>query len=321
MAECVGVMEETFKTLARGDALQPLRQVVWLPDKKGLLALMPSYLANPRAIGAKIITVFPGNLNTRYESHQGAVLVFECQNGRLLAIVDASSITAIRTAAVSAVATNVLARKDASDLTILGSGTQASMHIEAMSTVRPIKRVRVWSRNPEHAEDFARRESKSRGRPVEALRSAQDAVAGCHIVCTTTAATSPILIGKWLEPGVHVNAIGASTPPFRELDSEAVVRSTLFVDRRESTINESEDFRVPKKEGLIGDDHIKGELGEVLLGRVVGRVSDDEITLFKSVGLAVEDLASAYYVYRKAETATVGTRVRFSAEREGHSSR
>ena len=204
---------------------------------------------------------------------------------------DASSVTAIRTRAVSAVATKALAKKDASDLTIFGSGTQASMHLEAMSTVRPIKRVRVWSRNPEHAEEFARRES-SRGRSVEAFRSAQDAIAGCDIVCTTTASTSPILKGKWLEPGVHINAIGASVSPF-QLDSEAVVRSTLFVDRRESTLNESEDFLVPKKEGLIGDDHIKGELGEVLLGRVKGRVSDDEITLFKSVGLAVEDLASA----------------------------
>ncbi|MGP8068609.1 MAG: ornithine cyclodeaminase family protein [Candidatus Bathyarchaeia archaeon] len=314
MAECVSVMKETFMTLGRGGALQPLRQAVWLPDKKGVLALMPSYLPNPSATGAKIITVFPGNLNTPYESHQGAVLVFECETGRLLAIVDASSVTAIRTAAVSAVATKALAKKDASDLTIFGSGTQASMHLEAMSTVRPIKRVRVWSRNPEHAEEFARRES-SRGRSVEAFRSAQDAIAGCDIVCTTTASTSPILKGKWLEPGVHINAIGASVSPFRELDSEAVVRSTLFVDRRESTLNESEDFLVPKKEGLIGDDHIKGELGEVLLGRVKGRVSDDEITLFKSVGLAVEDLASAYHVYRKAETARVGTRVRFSAER------
>lgn len=258
--------------------------------------------------------MFPGNLNTQYESHQGAVLVFECQNGRLLAIVNTSSVTAIRTAAVSAVATKALAKKDASNLAILGSGTQASMHIEAMSTVRPINRVRVWSRNPKHAEEFARRES-SRGRSVEAFRSAQDAVAGCHIVCTTTASTSPILMGKWLEPGVHVNAIGASVSHFRELDSEAVVRSTLFVDRRESTVNESEDFLVPKKEGLISDDHIKGELGKVLLGRVKGRVSDDEITLFKSVGLAVEDLASAYYVYKKAETANVGTRVSFSAER------
>jgi len=188
------------------------------------------------------------------------------------------------------------------------------MHIEAMSTVRPIKRVRVWSRNPEHAEEFARRES-IRGRSVEVFRSAQDAVAGCHIVCTTTASTSPVLMGKWLEPGVHVNAVGASVSPFRELDSEAVVRSTLFVDRRESTLNESEDFKVPKNEGLISDDHIKGELGEVLLGSVRGRVSEDEITLFKSVGLAAEDLASACYVYKKAETARVGTRVSFSAER------
>jgi ornithine cyclodeaminase len=316
MEECLGVIEETFKTLARGDALQPLRQIMWLPDKKGVLALMPSYLGHPRTTGAKIITVFPGNLTTRYESHQGAVLVFESETGRLLAVVDASSVTAIRTAAVSAVATKALARGDASDLAILGSGRQASMHLDAMKTVREIKRVRVWSRNPDHAKNFAKRESKHHELPIEAHGSAQEAVAGCHIVCTTTAATSPILLGKWLEPGMHVNAIGASTPPFRELDSEAVVRSRLFVDRRESTLNESEDFLIPKREGLIGDDHIRGELGEVLLGKIAGRTSDDEITLFKSLGLAVEDLASAYYIYNKADTTRAGTRVEFSAERE-----
>ena len=315
MAECVGVMEETFKTLARADALQPLRQLMWLPDKKGVLGLMPSYLGSPKAVGAKIITFFPGNLSTRYESHQGAVLLFECETGRLLAVLDASSITAIRTAAVSAVATNALARRDASELAILGSGTQASMHLDAMTAAREIKLVRVWSRNPDHAKRFAKRESERRGYPVKAFSSAEDAVAGCDLICTTTAATAPVLLGKWLEPGMHVNAIGASASPFRELDSEVLVRSKLFVDRRESTINESEDFLAPKREGLIGDDHIRGELGEVLLGKVAGRVSDDEVTLFKSLGLAVEDLASARYIYSKAETANLGTRVEFSAER------
>ena len=316
MAECVGVMEETFKTLARGDALQPLRQVVWIPEKKGALGLMPSYIGSPKAIGAKVVSVFPGNRDTRFESHQGAVLLFECENGRLLAVVDASSITAIRTAAVSAVATNVFARRDATSLAILGSGAQASMHIEAMSVVRPIKTIRVWSRNSDNAKKFADRETRLRGIPVEAFGSAKDAVAGCQVVCTTTAATTPILKGCWLEPGVHVNAIGASTPPFRELDSEAVVKCRLFVDRRESIVNEAEDFRVPKKEGLIGDDHIRGELGEVLLGKVMGRTSDNDVTIFKSVGLAVEDLAATCHLYNRAIATGVGTSVEFSNERQ-----
>jgi ornithine cyclodeaminase len=316
MNECVSVMEETFKTLARGDALQPLRQAVWIPQKTAALGLMPSYLGSPRAIGAKVVTFFPENRDTRFESHQGAVLLFECENGQLLAVVDASSLTAIRTGAVSAVATRALAKSNASSLAILGSGAQASIHIEAMSIVRPIKTVRVWSRNPDHARRFAERETSLRGILVEPASSVREAVAGCQIVCTTTAATSPILLGKWLEPGVHVNAIGASTPPFRELDSEAVMKARFFVDRRESTVNESDDFRVPRKEGLIGDDHIKGELGEVLLGRVGGRASDGDVTIFKSGGLAIEDLAAAHYIYTKAVAGGVGAMVEFSAERQ-----
>jgi alanine dehydrogenase len=315
MSECVNVMEDTFRTLVRGDALQPQRQVNWLPDKRGALAVMPSYLGNPRVIGSKIVTVFPANQNTLYETHQGAVLLFECEHGRLLAVIDASSITAIRTAAVSAAATKLLAREDATDLTILGSGTQAAMHLESMSVVRPVKRVRIWSRNPDHAKRFVKRESDRLFVSVEQVASVRDAVTDSDIICTTTGSTSPVLLGKWLHPGVHVNAIGASVPPFRELDSETVRKSMLFVDRRESVMNEAEDIRMPMREGTIGAEHIIGELGEILLGRVRGRHSKDEITLFKSVGLAVEDLAAAHYVYRKAEVENIGTNVEFSAER------
>ena len=315
VSECIDVMERTFKTLARGDALQPQRLVIRLPNKKGVLGIMPAYLGSPSAAGSKIVTVSPGNLNTRYESHQGAVLLFECDHGKLLAIIDASSITAIRTAAVSAVATRLLAREDATDLAVLGSGTQAAMHVRALSIVRPIKRVRVWSRNFDHAKRFADRESSSLNLPVEPVASPQEAVAISDMVCTTTGSTIPILLGKWLEPGMHVNAVGASTPPFRELDSEAVARSRLFVDRRESAMSEAEDFLAPRREGTIGDDHIRGELGDLLLGKVQGRLAEDEITLFKSVGLAVEDLAAAQYVYSKAETTNAGTWVEFSPER------
>jgi len=316
MVDCVRVMEETFKALSRGETLQPLRQTMWLPDKTGVLALMPSYVANPAVAGVKAITVFPGNVNSRYESHQGVVLLFECENGRLLAIIDAGSITNIRTAAVSAAATKILARADSSELAILGSGAQAAAHLEAMAAVRHIERVRVWSRNPDRAKHFAQRESKRRGLLVEAAGSPREAVVGCGIICTTTAATNPILEGKWLEPGMHINAIGASVPPFRELDSEAVVRSRLFVDRRESTVNESEDFLAPKREGLIDDGHIVGELGDILLGRVKGRSSAADITLFKSVGLAVEDLAAARHIFRIAEAAQIDSRIELSAERD-----
>jgi ornithine cyclodeaminase len=208
-----------------------------------------------------------------------------------LAIVDASEITAIRTAATSAVATKLLAREGASDLAILGSGVQARTHLEAMLLARRIQRVRLWSPNPDHARRFAERETQRHGIKVEAKGTAKEAVAEADIICTTTAAREPVLMGKWIAPGAHVNAVGSSVPFTRELDTAAVVKARLFVDRRESTVNEAGDFLFPKKEGAIGDDHIQGEIGEILLGQVVGRASAAEITLFKSLGLAVEDLA------------------------------
>jgi len=315
MAECIDVMDDLFRALARGDVILPLRQIIPQPDGKGAFGAMPAYLGNPRAIGGKFITVFNGNQDTPYESHQGAVLLFECDNGRLLAIVDASTVTNIRTAAASGAATRALARKDAHDLAILGSGTQASTHLAAMRAVREITRVRVWSRNPEHARRFAEMEGK-RGQQVDVTSSAEEAVAEADIICTTTAATSPILKGEWISSGVHINAIGASVPGYRELDSRAMAVSKLYTDRRESLFREADDFRIPLKEGAIKEDHLKAEVGEVLVGKVMGRSSNAEITLFKSQGLAVEDLAAAYRVYTKAEERRLGAWVEFSEERD-----
>jgi len=316
MDECIGVMEEMFKTLARGDAVLPLRKALWQPDKKGLFATMPAYLGSPQVIGGKFITFFPDNNNSNFESHQGAILLFECVNGRLLAIIDATSVTAIRTGAASGAATKALARKNVHNLAILGSGTQASMHLKSMRSVRELTRVSVWSRNPDHARRFAKNGAKAEGLTIEVAKSAEEAVSGADIVCTTTASTEPILKGKWLTPGVHVNAVGASVAPFRELDSEALVMSSLFTDRRESLLNEANDFLIPRQEGAVTDDHLRGEVGEVLIGKIPGRSNEQEITLFKSLGLAVEDLASAHHIYRKAIEGGMGTWVDFNSERE-----
>jgi ornithine cyclodeaminase len=184
--------------------------------------------------------------------------------------------------------------------------------------VRPIRRARVWSRNPDHAQAFASRESRRWGLPVKAVPLARDAVAGAHIVCTATSANAPVFLGTWLEPGMHLNAIGAAGPVQRELDSAAVARSRLFVDRRESALNEAEDLRVPRREGLIGDDHIRGEIGEVALGKVAGRTGNQEITLFKSLGLAVEDLAAAHHIYSRAVAQKLGMWVEFGGDRHGY---
>jgi alanine dehydrogenase len=317
MSECIEAMTEALKTLARGNAILPLRPIMWLPEKVGALGMMPAYLGDTKAMGLKVVTVFPGNHGTQYDSHQGAVMLFESEHGRLLAIIDASEITAIRTAATTAVATRVLARQDASDLAILGSGVQARTHLEAMLLVRPIKRVRVWSRSPDHARHFAEQAAGRHGIKVEAMGTARDAVTGADIICTTTAAPEPVLLGEWIAPGAHVNAVGSSVAFTRELDTAAVVKARLFVDRRDSTVNEAGDFLFPKKEGAIGDDHIRGDIGDVLLGRIAGRASEAEVTLFKSLGLAVEDLAAAQQIYQKALEKGMGTSIEFGGSRHG----
>jgi ornithine cyclodeaminase len=307
MDECITAMEGALAALAQGEAVLPLRPVLWLPENEGLLCMMPAYLGNIHAVGAKVFTVFTKNHGTEHDVHQGTVLLFETTNGGLKAIVDATAITAIRTAAVSAVATKLLARPDAGNLAILGAGTQAQAHLEAMLLVRPIHRVRVWSLNIESSHRFAERESKRRGIAVEAKGTAGDAVEGADLICTTTAAKEPVLMGHWLAPGAHINAVGSSVSTTRELDTAAVVKARLFVDRRESTVNEAGDFLFPKAEGAIDDDHIQGEIGDILAGHILGRNSPDEITLFKSLGLAIEDLASANHVYNKAVESGVGT--------------
>jgi ornithine cyclodeaminase len=308
MRDCIETMAEALSALARGDAILPLRQVLRLPDGKSAFAVMPAYLGAPKAVGTKVITVFPDNHGTSLDSHQGAVLLFDAEHGSLVAIMDASSITAIRTAAVSGLATRLLARDDADDVAILGTGVQARTHLEAMRAVRPVRRLRVWSRSAGAVRAFAERESRRQGVEIEPAASARDAVDGADIVCTVTASREPVLRGAWLADGAHVNAVGASLPFARELDTAAVVRGRLYVDRRESALNEAGDFLIPKGEGAIADDHIVGELGELLIGRASGRRAETEVTIFKSLGLAVEDVAAARLLYQRATVAGRGSR-------------
>jgi len=319
MAECIDAMTDALRTLARGGALLPLRQVVRLPDGRNAFALMPAALNDPSALGAKIITVFPGNDATPYDSHQGAVLLFDTEYGRLIGILDASTITALRTAAVTAVATRLLAREDARTLALLGAGVQAETHLESIGLVRRIDEVRVWSRSGDRARRFADRYAAA-GKRIVVCQSAREAAEGADVVCTITSSREPVLFGEWLAPGTHVNAVGASLATSRELDSAAVVKSRLYVDRRESTVNEGGDFLVPKREGLIGDDHIVGEIGELLIEppRIPGRRSADEITLFKSLGLAIEDVAAARRIYDRALAAGAGRWLELGGLRDAH---
>jgi ornithine cyclodeaminase len=303
MRECIEVMAEALSALARGEALQPLRQAHWLPDRRGLLGVMPGALWDDdkgTVLGIKVITVFPGNHARGEESHLGSVLLFEGDMGKPVALLDGAAVTEIRTAAVSALATRLLARKDAGDLALLGSSVQARSHLAALKEVRPLRRVRVWSRDPEHVRRFIAEESARHGLSIEAAASARDAVEGADLICTVTSSREPVLEGAWIAPGAHVNAAGASIPAARELDTEAVRRARLFIDRRESALNEAGDLLIPIREGAVGEDHIVGEIGDLLVGRNPGRQSPEEITLFKSLGLAVEDVAAARFVWRRA---------------------
>jgi alanine dehydrogenase len=315
MDACMDAVAEALSSLARGDALMPLRTILWLPNRTGGIVAMPSALPLAGVLGIKVITVFPGNVGSPFDSHQGAVLLFEGEHGRLLAIIDATEITATRTAAVSGIATRLLARDDAADLAILGSGTQARTHLEAMLRVRPVSRIRIWSPTRARAEAFSERESTRHEVRVEVAPTAQEAVDGADIVCTATSSPQPIVFGSWLSPGAHVNAIGAVGAANRELDTEAIVRSRLYVDSRESAANEAGEFVQAKAEGAIGDDHIVGEIGEVLIGAAPGRSTAEEITVFRGLGLAIEDLAAARLIFERAANQEAGARVELGGSR------
>jgi len=312
MAECITVMDEALSSLARGEMHQPLRQVVHPPGADGIIAMMPSFRYGADAIfGLKAICVFPKNAETGKDAHQGGVLLFRGDTGEPMAFMNASAITAIRTAAVTAVATRVLSREDASELAIIGAGVQARSHLEAIACVRKLKRARVVSRNPEHAKALAEEMGGRFEFPIESVPSAQEAILGADIIVTVTTSKEPVVQREWLTPGSHINAIGTYSPRAREIDTATMVEATLFVDRRESALNEAGDYLVAAAAGAITPNHIHAELGEVLIGSASGRSSSDEITLFKSLGLAVEDLAAADYVFRKAQREQVGTWVEF----------
>lgn len=309
---CMDVMEEVLKALSAGRATMPLRSVMPVPGGTGLLGFMPGTLETEKVFGAKITSVYASNLNSEFECHQGIVALFEAENGRPLALVDAGEVTAVRTAAVSGVATRALARVDAHIVALIGSGSQASPHLEAMLRARPVDEVRVWSRTPEHAQAFVTRESSrwELERPDLRLYVAHgvaEAVSGADIVCTLTGANEPVLRGAWLTAGAHVNAVGFTGPSGREIDGEAVRRARFFVDRLESTLKEAGEYLIARAEGAVGDDHILGELGDVLSGKIPGRVTSEEITMFRSLGLAVEDVAAAQFLYQRAQEAGLGT--------------
>jgi ornithine cyclodeaminase len=305
MESCVDVMEEVLTSLARGELYQPLRSVARPPGAAGFIGLMPAYRGgNSPAYSLKEIVVVPDNPRRGLDAHQGGVLLHDGETGQIVAMLNASPVTEIRTAAVSAVATRALAGKGAERVAVIGAGVQARAHVHAMRAVLDDPEIRVWARRLEAAEELAGE--------VGAIvsPSADSALFGAEVVCTTTSATEPVVEKRWLVRGAHVNAVGAFGPG-RELDTETVATSSFFVDRRESALNEGGDYGGAAADGAIGPEHIKAELGEVLAGLHPGRESEDELTVFKSYGIGVEDLATAELVVRRARERGVGVEVDF----------
>jgi len=308
MPDCIELMADALSALARDEVHQPLRTIVRPPNARGLLGLMPAYRAGERgAFGLKAICVFPENPSQGKDAHQGAVTLFSRETGELLALMNASEITAIRTAAVSAVATRLLAREDACELAIIGAGVQARTHLAAITCVRAIKRARIVARNFEHAQILVDEMQPKFPFPIEAVQKNEEAVRGADLIVTATSSLEPVICHDWISPGAHVNAIGTHSPTSREVDSATMAAARIFVDRRESALNESGDYLLAAKEGVVGPESIVGEIGELLIGTKSGRSSATQITLFKSLGLAIEDVACAEYLYHKARAENVGT--------------
>jgi len=299
MNECIEVMEKMFRSIANDEASQPLRSLMWLPDKTGLMGMMPGYAKSLGVMGIKTITVFFANRDAGFPSHQGVVILFDAKHGQPLVIFDAAEITAIRTAAASGLATRLLSRENSELLAIIGSGEQAERHLESMMVVRKINRVNVWSRNEKNAKEFAEKNSEKYKVAISVKKNAEEAVKDADIICTVTSSAQPVVKGEWIAAGTHTNAVGSSTAAKRELDTAAILKSKLFTDCYESVFNEAGDFLIPKKEGVVDDSHVRADLGEVLTGIKKGRENDEEITIFKSLGIASEDIFSAYHIYKK----------------------
>ncbi len=309
----IAAMAEAMRAYSTGAALAPLRIVMRLPGETvRILAAMPGFVggAGGEALGAKLVSVYPANTARGLESHYGAVIVFDPQTGRPAALMDGTFVTTARTAAVSAVSVQQLARPDAAVLAIVGAGVQGRAHLWALTGSRPFQEARIASRTPEHARALAESAEPHLPFPVRAVADARAAVDGADVIVTATSAAEPVLQRGWLKPGAHIVAVGSSTPQARELDSETVRDALLVVDSRTGALNEAGDILTPLREGLIAETHVHAELGELLAGARPARSSAEQLTLYKSLGLAVQDVAAARLALDRARVAGAGTRVR-----------
>jgi ornithine cyclodeaminase/alanine dehydrogenase-like protein (mu-crystallin family) len=297
---CIPIVRDAMIAFSRGETKQLLRSIIPLSEGR-LFGIMPGAMGAHAPFGAKLISVFHENFARGIQSHQGLVILFDPETGAPVCAVHAGEITAIRTAAASAVATDVLALKGARRLALLGYGEQATTHARAMQKIRPLESIVVWGRSRDRAHTFAERIQAELAVPVTAAGGVREAVAEADIICTVTSAPEPILKGEWVRPGTHLNLVGSGYAGPAEVDSDLVIRSRFIADSREGVLNQGAEFLRAKAAGLVSDEHIVAEIGQVLAGEIEGRRSAEEITVYKSLGHVVQDLASAWALYSQNE--------------------
>ena len=306
MDDVIESMHDALAAFSSGRVQQPLRTVLEVGAQHAFFGVMPAYLPDPGALGTKLVTVFGGNAVLGLPTHLATIVLLDATTGELLSIMDGRYITEARTAAVSAVSARLLAREDAGVLAILGSGVQARSHLRALARVRSLRDVRVWSPSTERRQAFVACMQGETAAPLRGATSAREAVRGADLVVLATASREPVVDNGWIEDGAHLMAVGACRPDQREMDATLVARSRLFVDSRTGALAEAGDIVLAIREGAMTAGHIAGELGEVAAGSAPGRSSANDVTLFKSLGMAVEDVAAAHLAYRRATERGLG---------------
>jgi alanine dehydrogenase len=306
MRDLIAAMREALAAFSTGRVQQPLRTVLDIGAAHAFFGVMPAYLPDSRALGTKLVGVFGSNLARGLPSHLATIVLHDSTTGELRAVMDGRYITEARTAAVSAVSADLLSRDDAATLAIIGTGVQARSHLEALAEVRQLSEVRVWSPTSAHREEFARDAAQRTGAPVIAAMSAEAAVAGADLIALVSSSREPVVRSEWIADGAHLCAVGACRPDQREMDSGLVARARLFVDSRQAALAEAGDIVLPIEEGVIDAGHIVAELGEVAAGRAPGRKTRSDVTVFKSLGMAVEDVAAAHLAFERAKERGLG---------------
>jgi len=307
--ECTHAIREAMISVSKGDTTLPIRQYMPIPNTQGKMALMPGTIVSPACYGIKLVCKYIREPDSPYGTHVGMVIVFDSEAGLPLALIEGSSLTAIRTAAASALATDLLSKENIQTLTILGCGEQARRHITAMLSVRSPKKIYLWGRNFDKASNVTKQIQPKINVPIIPIKYAQQAVEMADLICTTTSSSQPVLEGKWLQSGTHVNLVGAAIASSAEADQDVVTRSRFVIDYRPAAMAAAGELLRAIENGVIDTSHIAAEIGEIASGKIIGRISSNEITVYKSLGVAAQDLAAAHSLYKKSMQLDFGYKI------------